>query len=94
MKSVHKILCCCISGLGSSFIMEMNLKKALKNMGLTDIEIEHAGLNDAYKGAADLFICSADIYDICKKAGDTIPIEVLTNASEYEAKLREYFKVE
>ena len=28
---INKILCCCMSGLGSSFLVEMNVKKVSKN---------------------------------------------------------------
>lgn len=39
---IKKILCFCGSGLGTSFLMEMNVKKALENLGITDVEVEHS----------------------------------------------------
>lgn len=89
--AVQKILCCCISGLGSSFIVEMNLKKVLKSLGRQNIEVAHAGINDAIPGAADLFVCSADVYDECKKAGDSISLDRLTDIEELRSKLVAYF---
>lgn len=90
--AVYKILCCCVSGLGSSFIMEMNLRKVLNKLGMEDVEVEHSGINDAMPGAADLFICSSDVTDECKKAGDTISLDVLTDSAELERKLSAYFQ--
>lgn len=90
--NVHKILCCCISGLGSSFIVEMNVKKALKQLGKEDIEVAHAGINDAMPGMADLYICSADVKEECEKAGDTIALDKLTDLAEVQSKLTSYFQ--
>lgn len=92
MNNVNTILCCCISGLGSSFIVEMNVKKVLRELGKEEIKVAHAGVNDAFKGAADLFICSADVYDVCLKAGDAISLERLADYEEIKTKLTDYFK--
>lgn len=92
MKKIKTILCACVSGLGSSFLVEMNVKKALKEIGREDIKVSHAGMNDVYKGAADLFICSSDVYDICAKSGDSIPLDRLTDYQEVKTKLEEYLK--
>jgi ascorbate PTS system EIIB component len=84
---IRKILCCCISGMGSSFIVEMNLKKVLDKLNMSDVEVNHAGIYDAFPGAADLYICSSDVYEECLKAGDTIPLDRLTDIHELETKL-------
>lgn len=89
---INKILCCCIAGMGSSFIVEMNLKKVLDKLNLTDIEINHAGIYDAFPGAADLFICSSDVYEECLKAGETIAIDRLTDINELETKLTAFLE--
>lgn len=87
---IRKILCCCMSGLGSSFLVEMNLKKVLAEFGMDNVAVEHAGIYDAAPGVADLFICSSDIYDDCKKAGDTIPLDRLTDYNELKIKMKNY----
>lgn len=92
MAEVNTILCCCISGLGSSFITATNVKKALKELGREDIKVSHAGVNDAFKGAADLFVCTSDIYDLCSKSGPTIGLDRLTDYDEILTKLRGYFE--
>lgn len=88
--TIRKILCCCIAGMGSSFIVEMNVKKVLDKLNMGDVEVNHAGIYDATPGAADLYICSSDVYEECLKAGDTIPLDRLTDVDEIERKLRSY----
>lgn len=48
-----KIMAICGSGLGSSFMVEMNIKKVLKKMGV-EAEVEHSDLSSAIPGAADV----------------------------------------
>lgn len=55
-----KIMVVCGNGLGSSFIMEMNVKKALTDMGKT-AEVDHTDLASAKTETADVFIGAADI---------------------------------
>ena len=58
---INKIMCFCGSGLGTSFVMEMNVKKALANLGISGVEVVHSTIDDVMPGAADLFVCSADL---------------------------------
>lgn len=44
---INRILCCCMSGLGSSFLVEMNVKKVLQKLGMDDVSVNHAGVYDA-----------------------------------------------
>lgn len=46
--------------LGSSFMVEMNIKKVLKKLEI-DAEVEHSDLSSATPGAADLFVMAKDI---------------------------------
>lgn len=54
-----KIMAICGSGLGSSFMVEMNIKKVLKKLNI-DAEVEHSDLSSATPGAADL--CNGQRY--------------------------------
>ncbi|SIS06379.1 PTS system IIB component, L-Asc family [Peribacillus simplex] len=55
-----KIMVVCGNGLGSSFIMEMNVKKALTEMGKT-AEVDHTDLASAKTVQADIYLGAADI---------------------------------
>lgn len=86
-----KIMAICGSGLGSSFMVEMNIKKVIKKIGV-DAEVEHSDLSSAIPGEADLFVMAKDI-----AASASIPdnqLIVITNIidiNELETKLRAYF---
>lgn len=86
-----KIMAICGSGLGSSFMVEMNIKKVLKKIGV-DAEVEHSDLSSVIPGEADLFVMAKDI-----AASASIPdnqLIVITNIidiNELETKLRAYF---
>jgi len=91
MAAIKKILCFCGSGLGTSFFMEMNAKKALKNLGITDVEVEHTTIDDIVPGAADLFICGADLLPNAEKAGKAIGMNNMVSMDEMTEKLKEAF---
>ncbi len=55
-----KIMAICGSGLGSSFMVEMNIKKVLKKLEM-EAEVEHSDLSSATPGAADVFVMAKDI---------------------------------
>lgn len=93
MAKIKKILCFCGSGLGTSFLMEMNAKKALNNLGITDVEVEHTTIDDIVPGAADLFICGADLLPNAEKAGKAIGMNNMVSMDEMTEKLKEAFEL-
>lgn len=60
MVNIMKIMAICGSGLGSSFMVEMNIKKVLKKMDI-EAEVEHSDLSSATPGAADLFVMAKEV---------------------------------
>ncbi|WLR52513.1 PTS sugar transporter subunit IIB [Bacillus tianshenii] len=59
---MKKILVVCGNGLGSSFIVEMNVKKALDEMGI-EAEVSHTDLTTAKSEPADYYIGSNEIVE-------------------------------
>ncbi|MCC3703813.1 PTS sugar transporter subunit IIB [Rouxiella badensis] len=57
---MKKILIVCGNGLGSSFIVEMNVKKIIKELG-KEAEVSHTDLSSAKSEAADIYIGSSEI---------------------------------
>ncbi len=92
--AIKKIMCFCGSGLGTSFVMEMNAKKALKQLGITDVEVVHSTIDDVMEGAADLFICSADLLPNAEKAGKAIGLKIMVAMKEIKEKLQAVFEEE
>ena len=84
-----KIMCFCGSGLGTSFVMEMNAKKALQSLGVKDVEVVHSTIDDVMPGAADIFICGSDLKHMGEKAGTTIGLDNMVSAAELTEKLKE-----
>ena len=86
-----KIMAICGHGLGSSFMLEMNMKKALKIIGV-EAEVEHADLSSAVPNAADLFVIGKDLASSVSVSDDKkIVLNSIIDKKELEEKLRTYF---
>ena len=85
-----KIMAVCGSGLGSSFMVEMNIKKVLKKIGV-EAEVEHSDLASALPGAADVFVMGKDIESATVPADKLIVLDSIISMPELEEKLTEYF---
>lgn len=57
---MKKVLIVCGNGLGSSFIVEMNVKKILKELNKY-AEVSHTDLTSAKSETADIIISAQDI---------------------------------
>ena len=56
---MKKILVVCGNGLGSSFMVEMNVKSILKDLGI-EAEVDHTDLTTSKSENADYFLGSRD----------------------------------
>ena len=91
--AIRKIMCCCGSGVGSSFIVEMNVNDVLKAMGVEGVEVTHSTISDIHPGAADLFIVGNDLADFIKDVPEEQKITLVNiiDKKELQAKLEEKF---
>lgn len=85
-----KILAVCGTGLGSSFMLEMNIKKVLKELGV-EAEVGHTDLGSVTPGLADLFVMSRDLAGSINIEGK-ISLSNIINLAEIKEKLSEEFK--
>ncbi|PJG82714.1 PTS sugar transporter subunit IIB [Caviibacterium pharyngocola] len=87
-----KILAVCGHGIGSSFMMEMNIKKALKNIGV-DAEVDHTDLASVTPHDADVFIMGQDIASSATSlpSDKVVVVKNLVSVAEFEEKLSAYF---
>ncbi|MFD0048018.1 PTS sugar transporter subunit IIB [Actinomycetes bacterium NPDC127524] len=86
-----KIMVVCGNGLGSSFIMELNVKKALTEMGKT-AEVDHTDLTSARTVQADIFIGAADIMGQLDDGKRTVvTLENMMSIPEIKSKLEAHF---
>ena len=61
MKEIKRIMCCCGGGMGSSFMVRLNVQKYLKQKGITGIEVEHVSLGELSAQQFDLLVVARDI---------------------------------
>ncbi|KOS69212.1 PTS lactose transporter subunit IIB [Lysinibacillus contaminans] len=86
-----KILVVCGNGLGSSFIMELNVKKALTELGKT-AEVTHTDLASAKAEKADIYIGAGDIVEqLDERKGKIVSIVNMMSISEIRSKLEPLF---
>lgn len=86
-----KIMAVCGHGLGSSFMMEMNIKKALKALG-KEAEVNHQDLASVTESDADLFVMGADIASSSNlPAEKLVVVKNIVSVKEFEEKLADYF---
>ena len=67
----------CGSGLGSSFMVQMNIESILSELGVTGVEVEHYDLGGADPSAADIWIVGRDLEDSAGHLGDVIDMDEL-----------------
>ncbi|WP_405155075.1 PTS sugar transporter subunit IIB [Paenibacillus sp. FSL K6-0108] len=85
---MKKIMVVCGNGLGSSFIMEINVKKALTEMGKA-AEVDHTDLASARTVQADIYIGAADIMGQLNDGSRTIvTLENMMSIPEITSKLQ------
>ena len=89
---VHKIMCACGMGLGSSLMVEMNINDVLKKMGKTGIQVSHSTTSDVKPGAADLFV-GRDLAGFIKDVPDDTKVILnnIVDKNELQEKLTEAF---
>lgn len=79
-----KIGTACGSGLGSSFMVQMNIESILRDLGVSDVEVEHYDLGSASKEAADVWIVGRDLADSAQHLGDVKILNSIIDMDELE----------
>lgn len=67
----------CGSGLGSSFMVQMNIESILSELGVTGVEVEHYDL-----GGADIWIVGRDLEDSAGHLGDVRVLNSIIDMDE------------
>lgn len=88
-----KILVVCGNGLGSSFMMELNVKKVLDKLGVT-AEVSHTDLASSKTEDADYFIGSPEIMEqLVDGKRKTISVVNIFNLDEIQSALESALEV-
>jgi ascorbate PTS system EIIB component len=83
-----KFLAVCSTGLGSSFMVHMNIEKALKQLGVTGVDVDHADLGSVAKGDADAVFVGADLAEAAAGLGDVVVLNSIIDQKELTEKVR------
>ena len=82
-----KILVVCGNGLGSSFMLELTIKKALMELGKI-AEVTHTDLASAKAEQADIYIGAEDIVSqLASKNGRIVSVVNMMSVAEITLKL-------
>ncbi|MBU3188362.1 PTS sugar transporter subunit IIB [Clostridium bowmanii] len=84
-----KILVCCGSGLGSSFMIQMNIEKVLKELNI-EAEVDHSDLSSAMGMKSDIYVGTRDIAsELINLGGQVISLNSMIDKKELKEKLTE-----
>lgn len=84
-----KILAVCGSGLGTSFMVEMNIQQVLQELNVYGVEVEHSDLSSATPDSADVFFLAKDIAEGGTHLGDVVVLESIIDMDELRSKVEE-----
>lgn len=88
---MKKILVVCGNGLGSSFIVEMNVKKVLSDLGV-EAEVSHTDLTTSKSEKADLYLGAKDLISQLDDGTRTIMgLRNILDMEELTTALKEFF---
>ena len=84
-----RLVAVCGSGLGSSFMMEMNINDVLRELGVTGVEVSHTDVGSATPDLADVWICATDIAESIQSLGEIVVLENIIDKELMRDKIKE-----
>ena len=82
-----KLAAVCGSGLGSSFMVEMNIKTILKELGLEDVDVQHYDVGSAAPELADMLFVGGDLADSTTHLGNVTVLDSIIDMDELREKV-------
>ncbi|MCQ9210384.1 PTS sugar transporter subunit IIB [Granulicatella seriolae] len=83
-----KFAAVCGSGLGSSFMVEMNINTILKELGVSDVEVAHYDLGSTTPELADVFFVGSDLADSAQHLGEVVVLDSIIDMEELKEKVQ------
>jgi len=84
-----KLVAVCGSGLGSSFMLEMNINNILNELGVSGVEVSHTDVGSATPDLADVWICATDIAESIQSLGEVVVLDNIIDTDLMREKLKE-----
>lgn len=88
---MKKIIAVCGSGLGSSFMVEINIKGVLKDLGIEGIDVSHISVTDCPRSNDILYVCGRDLEPTVSQYGECIALNNIMDKVEIKEKLAEFY---
>ncbi|MDT0323035.1 MULTISPECIES: PTS sugar transporter subunit IIB [unclassified Streptomyces] len=77
-----KFLAMCSTGLGSSFMVHMNIDEVLAELGISGVEVDHSDIGSASPASADVFFVAKDLEDAAAGLGDVVVLNSIIDREE------------
>ena len=87
------MLVCCGSGVGSSFMLEMNIKKVLSDLNITSLDVDHVSLSCIEGCRADIYIATRELASkLDNLDGEIISLNNIFDIGEIKDKISEVLR--
>lgn len=83
-----KFAAVCGSGLGSSFMVEMNINSVLSELGVSNVEVSHYDMGSATSDLADVFFVGGDLADSATHLGEVVVLNSIIDMDELREKVK------
>lgn len=87
-----KFAAVCGSGLGSSFMVEMNINTVLSDLGVDDVEVSHYDMGSASPDLADVLFVAKDLEDSAAHLGEVVVLDSIIDLDELRDKVEKVCK--
>ncbi len=87
-----KIMALCGSGLGSSFMLELNIKAVLDELEINGVEVDHTSVTQATPDMADYFIVGMDLVGSLPTFTNVLTLKNLMDKEELKTLLNKTLK--
>lgn len=82
-----KVAAVCGSGLGSSFMVEMNINSVLNELDVSGVDVAHYDLGSATPEMADVFFVGSDLADSAQHLGEVVVLDSIIDLDELREKV-------
>ncbi len=82
-----KIMTACGVGLGSSFLIEMNIRTILDTLGISGATVEHTDMSQIYPNCADVIVVASDVAMGLSRIPDMVVLNNILDKKELEEKI-------
>lgn len=88
---IRSIMCCCGGGVGSSFIVQLNVEEILRKHGITGVSVDHVSVSEISMHKEDLFVVGSDLTEFLADKPRVITLDNIMSKPELEEKLLAVF---